>query len=698
LLVALTWLIAPDEQAFAVRCAGDCNDDLRVVVAELVTCVEVALGGTDGGGCGACNVDDEPAVGIPDLVAAVANSLATCPADLLPTSVSLRVSPMEGCVQDPSEIETALVVCVANRGFTGAGAFSVDVSGQPFPRVDGLGAGEERCVEGQAVSGEVDVTADTQQEVREDDEENNLGSFSVGVPTLPPLCTPTPTPTPTSSASATATVTPSVTDTQTPTATTTRTPSSTPSRTSTATVTDTPTETETPTETATPTVTPTPTATATRTDTPTATPTSPLPNLVAVDVRFADPCIAGPARVEVFVTNLGVTASGQFNLTVNGLPFARVEEPVAPNGGVAFPQAEFVDTGDTIEVLVDSDEEVDEFDESDNAAVFPEPSPPPLCTATPTPTELPTATETVPPISCPLEPGRYTMTQQEGSQLIVAPSIPPFPFASGGTIVLDVGAAPTEACVHPVTIPFPGGLNVPVFCIEELEGLTVRLDQIDCGVGAIDSNGGSDFTITEIGDTSDGSATCNLPHPDDCMPGADQAIRTDVAVGDDTPDTCLGGGTGNFVLSLRASIRAWYDIGLECPDPDGVFDEGDDTLLVSLSRTLDLTSDVIRADYADLDGDGCCIAGAGPASVTPPCNEGSPDVLISSSGACINLQNGTATAAAAGPIGSAGPPLNDITFVLQLLNTFTGPEPVSGTTCENPPLLDLDGTVSRCSP
>ena len=30
-------------------------------------------------------------------------------------------------------------------------------------------------------------------------------------------------------------------------------------------------------------------------------------------------------------------------------------------------------------------------------------------------------------------------------------------------------------------------------------------------VGQIDSNGGSDFTITEVGDTSDSSVTCNLP-------------------------------------------------------------------------------------------------------------------------------------------------------------------------------------------
>jgi hypothetical protein len=37
---------------------------------------------------------------------------------------------------------------------------------------------------------------------------------------------------------------------------------------------------------------------------------------------------------------------------------------------------------------------------------------------------------------------------------------------------------------------------------------------------------------------------------------------------------------------------------------------------VSFPLTLDFTSDATLADFADLDRDGCCIAGAGPATGT----------------------------------------------------------------------------------
>jgi hypothetical protein len=517
--------------------------------------------------------------------------------------------------------------------------------------------------------------------------------------TTPDTATPTSTATPT----LTSTDSPTVTSTATPTATLTPTPTATP--TASLTPTPTPTETPTPTSTATDTITPTPTPTGTATQTPTVTPTSDLPDLFAANVQVVDACVVQPSgtlqgQLEVFVSNLGVTASGPFNITVNGQPFARIQT-VAPNGGSEFPRGPLA-TG-MLEVEIDSDDEVAEADENNNLLVqtVPEPVDPPACTSTPTPSGTATRTPTVTPTpsqtptpTCPLLPGRYTMTQVEGSNLLIAPPSGLFPFASGGKILLDVGEATSSECVHPLTVPFPGGLDVPTFCIEEL-GLTVRLDETGCGVGFIDSNGGSDFTIAEIGDTSDSSETCNLPHLE-CNPGADASIRTAVTVGDGTPDPCVGGGNANLIVSLQASIQAWVDPE-ECPDSDGVPD-GADQLLVSLSQTLDLTTAASRADFADLDGDGCCIAGVGPASVTNPCEEGSLENVLERDGACLNLVNRTVTTAATAPIGATAPPLNDLTFALQLQNILTGPEPVSGPACDDPPSVDFDGTVTRCMP
>src|SRR6185436_3161237 len=87
--------------------------------------------------------------------------------------------------------------------------------------------------------------------------------------------------------------------------------------------------------------------------------------------------------------------------------------------------------------------------------------------------------------------------------------ITPFPFPTGGTIVQHVSSASGPACVHDSVVPFPGGFSAPIFCIPGLN-FSVQVTQDGCGVGRIDSNGGSDFTISELGDTSS-PTVCGLP-------------------------------------------------------------------------------------------------------------------------------------------------------------------------------------------
>lgn len=53
---------------------------------------------------------------------------------------------------------------------------------------------------------------------------------------------------------------------------------------------------------------------------------------------------------------------------------------------------------------------------------------------------------------------------------------------------------------------------------------------------------------------------------------------------------------------------------------------------------------------------------------------------------------------AVGPIGSSGSPLFDITYVTFLPNTFSGPEPPMGATCESPPASTSPASPISASP
>ena len=97
----------------------------------------------------------------------------------------------------------------------------------------------------------------------------------------------------------------------------------------------------------------------------------------------------------------------------------------------------------------------------------------------------------------------------EGGTLGVS-SFYPFYFPASGTIVQDVGPGDAD-CVHDTVVPYPGGFSTPTFCAPGI-GYAVHIEQTGCGIGRIDSDGGFDFTITELGDTSDSSPTCNIPN------------------------------------------------------------------------------------------------------------------------------------------------------------------------------------------
>jgi hypothetical protein len=343
-------------------------------------------------------------------------------------------------------------------------------------------------------------------------------------------------------------------------------------------------------------------------------------------------------------------------------------------------------------------------------------------TATVTPiTEPPTPTVT-PGAECPIAAGVYTTTQVAspsvctggpsdgmactsntdcpGPQAGYTPfcggslkvySFAPFPFPAGGTIKQDVAAASLPDCVHETVVPFPGGFTAPNFCVPAL-GYTVSVTQTGCGVGRIDSNGGSDFTVKEVNDTSDSSATCNLPQMG-CPPGpptigSDASTRVDITVGDGTPDTCTTG-SANAIVTVPVHTVTWQDNSPgnfgTCPG-DGVFQEGTDSIITQFSQILDFTTDTTKSSWADIDGDGCSIAGQGPLA-------GQPAIK----GTCLDFSTGQVVTVAAGGFGSTGLP-DDGSFSNRLANVITGPEPPMGATCDSPPAINFTGTATRCLP
>jgi hypothetical protein len=314
------------------------------------------------------------------------------------------------------------------------------------------------------------------------------------------------------------------------------------------------------------------------------------------------------------------------------------------------------------------------------------PTPTRTATRTPTPTRTPTRTTR----ECPLEAGSYTFRQVEGGML-EPDSIAPFPFPAGGAIVQDVGP-PDADCVHETVVPFPGGFSAPTFCIE-LVGFTIHVEQTGCGVGRIDSDGGSDFDIGILGDTSSPNV-CGLPQPN-CTDGADSAAQVDITVGNGQTDTCAQGGSANAIVSIPVRTTVWFDPLGVCPDPDGTYDPGTDTLILDIPQIFDFSTDRTIADWQDLDPDGCCIAGGGPASVTSPCNPGGTGAPAST-GSCLDVSTGGVTLAASGVVSSKGVPLFDVSFTAGFPYEIEDIEPSSGATCAAPPPINYDGKATRC--
>ena len=210
-------LAAGARESRAQACPADCDGDAAVAVNELITCVGIVLAGGPATSCPACDGNADGTVAINEIIAGVNSALTGCALrelpDLAPVSARFR-SMTPACINDTSEIQIQLEVCVANQGTMDSGPFNIAVLGEPFGRVNALAAGAQACVRGPFVPFSIDVLVDPDGEVVESDELDNFDTFFVPQPSPPPFCAPTGTPTEPPAVTATATA--GDTDTPTP--------------------------------------------------------------------------------------------------------------------------------------------------------------------------------------------------------------------------------------------------------------------------------------------------------------------------------------------------------------------------------------------------------------------------------------------------------------------------------------------------
>lgn len=302
-------------------------------------------------------------------------------------------------------------------------------------------------------------------------------------------------------------------------------------------------------------------------------------------------------------------------------------------------------------------------------------------------------------------PGVYQTTSTGG--VLKAATFAAFPFPAGIQTTLHI-PIPDANCVAPMVIPYPGGFSVPVFCVAAL-GYTVQVAQNGCGVGVVDTDGGSDLTLNENGDTSYNLNGCAAHQA--CGSFVDSTGDIDITVGDGIPDTCSSG-TGNAMVSIPVETLTWLSAN-GCPDTDEQPNQADDTLIAQFTQTLDLTTDRAVAQFNDNDLDGCSLKGVGPAGpylrnvicVGPgnpySCCTGSGSGTCTGNGAvgtCVDVSAGTFafTVVGAGTIFSLGAPLHDLLYETVQNNYYRFVECAPMPTCDPPPVINFNGLAHRC--
>jgi hypothetical protein len=236
------------------------------------------------------------------------------------------------------------------------------------------------------------------------------------------------------------------------------------------------------------------------------------------------------------------------------------------------------------------------------------------------------------------------------------------------------------------------GFIVPTFFVNILGGLCSRVDQIDCGVGVVNTSNPQtgDNDVIKSGDTSNpGADCCYNGHPgsecvggvnmnDDPAPAActlagagnDYAGKIVRTVGNGTPDA-----SGiQFRLTTPELSTTWTDSQSPtgtCAN-DSTYDDGE--LLVSqLVLKAEPTSAGASGSFIDQNGDACRRAGAGFIAATNPETDGPITVPGAPAGPArpqsYNGSQGAVTTAVSVVFSGPNSPIRDIGFVAVTPNT-----------------------------
>jgi hypothetical protein len=239
-------------------------------------------------------------------------------------------------------------------------------------------------------------------------------------------------------------------------------------------------------------------------------------------------------------------------------------------------------------------------------------------------------------------------------------------------------AAAPGTCIRDTCCQNPG-FTLPTFLVPLLGGLCGRLDQYRCGFGVVNSSNpqSGDNEVTKIGDTSDPGPDCEYGTADD--PPAKVCNTSNTGAGHDLKGKvvrCVGDGVCDsagihYRMAVPSVATTWQDL----QSPPGqctqgsTFDPGE-FLITQVILNAEFTTAGSTSSFADLNGDGCAVAGAGFTNLnkTGPFTLGSPpakpqpyDSSTCGNGVCSVGVSG-------GPVFSGGSPLFDLGFVAVFTN------------------------------
>lgn len=217
------------------------------------------------------------------------------------------------------------------------------------------------------------------------------------------------------------------------------------------------------------------------------------------------------------------------------------------------------------------------------------------------------------------------------------------------------------------------GFTVPTFFVNILGGLCSRVDQIDCGVGVINTSNPQtgDNDVTKIGDTSDPGADCMYGTGDDPAPltcsivgeGNDYKGKIVRTIGNGSADA-----NGiHYRLTTPELSTTWQDN----QSPPGTCANGStfdnlEGLISQLVLKAEPATAGVSGSFVDMSGEGCKRAGSGFIAPANPATDG-PITASTSPGPLkpqpYNGSAGSVSGAVSEVFSGPNSPIRDIGFV-----------------------------------